>query len=109
MAYFTMSKLALKWAFSAPPTTRYPFAPRRVLPGSRGQLAFDRSTCVFCTVCARKCPTGALLVNRAKKTWGIDRLLCITCGACVEACPKKSLELSTGHGSATVTKDLETH
>ena len=29
MSYFEMSKLALKWAFTKPPTTRYPFEPRK--------------------------------------------------------------------------------
>jgi formate hydrogenlyase subunit 6/NADH:ubiquinone oxidoreductase subunit I len=109
MAYFEMSKLALKWALRKPPTSRYPFEPRRALDGSRGQLRFTRDNCVYCTVCAKKCPTGALTVDRARKKWIIDRLLCITCGYCVEACPKKSLDLITHHGTPTVTKDREFH
>ena len=103
MAYFEMSRLALKWALTKPPTSRYPFEPRRALAGSRGRLVFTRDNCVYCTVCAKKCPTGALTVNRAQKKWAIDRLLCITCGYCVEACPKKSLELGTDHATPTVT------
>lgn len=107
MAYFQMSLLALKWLVAKPVTSRYPFEPRQPLLGSRGQLQFARETCVYCTVCAKKCPTGALVVNRANKSWTIDRLLCISCGYCVEACPKKSLELTTAHGTPTVTKDRE--
>jgi len=107
MAYFEMSRLALKWALSKPPTSRYPFEPRRAIAGSRGRLEFTRESCVYCTVCAKRCPTGALSVNRMQKKWVIDRLMCITCGYCVEACPKKSLELTTDHGSPTVTKDRE--
>jgi ech hydrogenase subunit F len=107
MAYFEMSRLALKWALTKPATSRYPFEPRRAYPGSRGNLTFAKETCVYCTVCAKKCPTGALVVNRAQKKWMIDRLLCITCGYCVEACPKKSLALGTAHGSPAVTKDRE--
>ncbi len=109
MAYFTMSSLALKWAFRKPVTRRYPFEPRRPLTGSRGQLVFDKATCVFCGICAKKCPPRAIVVTRAKKEWAIDRLLCINCGACVEACPKKSLALSTSHGSPAITKDRELH
>jgi ech hydrogenase subunit F len=93
---------------SKPVTTRYPFEPRRVIHGSRGRLDFARETCVFCTVCAKKCPTGALRVNRAQKRWTIDRLLCISCGFCVEACPKKSLVLAAAHSGPSVTKDRET-
>ena len=107
MAYFAMSKLALKWALSKPATSRYPFEPRRIITGSRGRLEFTSDNCVYCTVCAKKCPTGALTVNRARKRWGIDRLRCITCGYCVEVCPKKSLALTTSHGSPAVTKDRE--
>ena len=107
MAYFEMTSLALKWVLGKPATCRYPFEPRRALPGSRGTLVFSKDTCVYCTVCAKKCPTGALVVNRAQKKWTIDRLLCITCGYCVEACPKKSLALDTPHAAAAVTKDRE--
>jgi len=107
MAYFEMTKLALKWALRQPPTTRYPFEPRRAIPLSRGNLVFTRETCVFCTVCAKKCPTGALVVSRAKSRWAIDRLRCISCGYCVEVCPKKSLALDTDHATPTVTRDRE--
>ena len=107
MPYFQMSKLALKWLWRKPITSRYPFEPRQIIAGSRGQLVFRKESCVFCTVCAKKCPTGALVVIRAQKKWAIDRLLCITCGYCVEACPKKSLELTTRHGVPAVTKDRE--
>ncbi|MFO1499733.1 MAG: 4Fe-4S binding protein [Verrucomicrobiota bacterium] len=107
MSYFQMSKLALKWALTKPPTSRYPFEPRRMINGSRGQLVFTKDNCVYCTVCAKKCPTGALTVLRAHKKWIIDRLRCISCGYCVEACPKKSLELTAAHSTPTVTRDRE--
>jgi len=107
MAYFEMSRLALKWVFRKPVTSRYPFEPRRVIAGSRGRLAFTKENCVYCTVCAKKCPTGALVVNRSAKRWGIDRLRCISCGYCVEICPKGSLTLTTAHGIPAVTKDRE--
>ena len=101
-----MTALALKWALRKPVTRAYPFTPRTLFAGSRGRLEFIKANCVYCTVCAKKCPTGALVVNRAKKTWAIDRLRCIGCGFCVEVCPKKSLELSAHHETPAVTKDL---
>ncbi len=109
MSYFKMSKLALRSVFTRPPTSRYPFEPRKPSAQSRGQLVFTKATCVFCTVCAKKCPTGALSVNRAQKKWAIDRLLCISCGNCVEACPKKSISLAEAHGVPVLTKDREVH
>jgi formate hydrogenlyase subunit 6/NADH:ubiquinone oxidoreductase subunit I len=110
MAYFTMAKLALKWALKNPPTQNYPFTPRRIVPKTRGQLVFLRDTCTFCGVCGKKCPTRAIAVSRKPtQKWTIDRLLCITCGYCVDVCPKDSLSLSTSHGLPAVTKDKEIH
>jgi ech hydrogenase subunit F len=109
MSYFKMSKLVLKWALSKPSTSKYPFEPRQAIPLSRGNLSFEKATCVYCTVCAKKCPTGALGVHRAEKKWTIDRLRCISCGACIEACPKKSLSFTTDHGIPAITKDRELH
>lgn len=109
MAYFKMSKLALKWALKKPPTTQYPFEPRKPLAGSRGKLVFTKNNCVYCNVCAKKCPTNAIVVNRANKKWAIHRLRCISCGYCVEACPKDSLALDTDHGAPIVTRDRESH
>jgi len=107
MAYFEMTRLALKWALAKPVTSRYPFEPREPLAGSRGNLVFNKEACVYCNICAKKCPTGAIVVNRTSKKWGLDRLLCISCGYCVESCPKHSLELTTDHGVPTITKDRE--
>jgi len=107
MPYFRMAKLALKWAVRQPATYRYPFAPRQVIALSRGTLVFAKDKCVCCTVCRKKCPTGAIGVNRTQKKWAIDRLRCISCGYCVEVCPKGALSLSTNHGIPTVTKDRE--
>ena len=107
MPYFRMAKLALKWAVRKPATHRYPFEPREVIALSRGTLVFAKDKCVCCTVCRKKCPTGAIGVNRTQKKWAIDRLRCISCGYCVEVCPKGALSLSTAHGIPTVTKDQE--
>ena len=107
MPFFEMLWLSFKWVLRKPVTSRYPFEPRRPLAGSRGQLVYTPKDCVYCTVCAKKCPAGALTVVRAEKKFGINRLRCISCGYCVELCPKNSLVLSTGHGSPAVTKEVE--
>jgi formate hydrogenlyase subunit 6/NADH:ubiquinone oxidoreductase subunit I len=54
-------------------------------------VAIDLSTCVFCGLCGKKCPTSAITVDRASKTWTIHRSDCVLCGSCITACPKKSL------------------
>lgn len=108
MAFFQMKKMILGWTFRTPVTTRYPFAPRKICPGSRGRLDITISQCIFCSVCAKRCPTDALVVDKTNKKWHIDRLRCISCGYCVELCPKKCLALAGDHGIPTVTKDMET-
>jgi len=47
--------------------------------------------CVFCGLCARNCPQGAITVDRASKTWKVDEEKCVKCGICIGKCPKKVL------------------
>lgn len=53
----------------------------------------DTSACVFCTLCAKKCPQSAITVDRAAKTWKLDEDSCVGCGVCAATCPKKCLTL----------------
>ena len=62
-----------------------------VQPRDDGKPVQDASKCVYCTICARKCPAGALTVDRAAKTWTLDEDLCVGCGTCAQACPKKCI------------------
>jgi Pyruvate/2-oxoacid:ferredoxin oxidoreductase delta subunit len=48
----------------------------------------DETKCTFCGKCARKCPTHALAVDTAKKTYARDSRRCIGCGLCQVACDK---------------------
>ena len=107
MSWLEMTKLTLRWAFRKPANSRYPFEPRTPIEGSRGQLLLDKTKCIYCTRCAVKCPTGALVVNRHEKQFAIDRLSCISCGYCVEICAKDSLTLSASHGSPAVSRGSE--
>ena len=58
-----------------------------------GKLECDLETCVYCTLCAKQCPVGAITVDRAEKVWKVDKDACTQCGVCVEKCPKKCLSL----------------
>lgn len=109
MSFFGMTKTVMRSLFSRPATHLYPFEEKRYFPGSRGRIAIRVEACVFCGLCAKKCPTAALAVNRETKTWTIDRLRCVTCNYCVEVCPKKCLAMQEQHGVPTVTKDREMH
>ncbi len=59
----------------------------------KGRLTVS-ADCVFCTLCARNCPEGAITVDRAAKTWAVDDTLCAKCGLCIGKCPKKALSFA---------------
>ncbi|MDO4573354.1 MAG: 4Fe-4S binding protein, partial [Clostridia bacterium] len=60
-------------------------------PRGDGKPVSDPNKCIYCTICAKKCPAEALTVDRASKTWALDEDKCIACGNCAEVCPKKCI------------------
>ena len=93
MKIYTMLKVVLKNLFHGPVTRRYPYEEREAFPGERGVIVMpDESKCIYCGICAKKCPSNAIVVARVPaKQWKYERFRCILCGACVDACPKKCL------------------
>lgn len=70
-----------------------PKAPDAAPAKAGGKPENDTASCVYCGLCARKCPQSALTVDRASKTWRLDAGACVGCGICAAACPKKCLTL----------------
>jgi formate hydrogenlyase subunit 6/NADH:ubiquinone oxidoreductase subunit I len=56
-----------------------------------GKPAQDPEKCVYCTICARKCPGEALTVDRKEKIWKLDEDKCVACGTCADVCPKNAI------------------
>jgi electron transport complex protein RnfB len=52
-------------------------------------------TCIGCTACTRRCPTGAISGVR-DYIHVIDPALCIDCGACGMVCPAQAILDETG-------------
>ena len=67
-----------------------PAAPT-IQPRGDGKPTQDPSKCVYCTICARKCPGEALTVDRKEKTWTLDEDKCVACGTCADVCPKNAI------------------
>jgi len=91
MPFGTFGLTALRSLFKKPATTSWPATPYVPVEGARGSLRFSAETCTYCSLCALKCPTGAISVDRVKKAWVLDRFKCIVCAACVDACQKSAL------------------
>jgi len=109
MNIMTFTKTVFHNLFSKPATEQYPFQPRIYPERTRGHIAINIDTCVFCGLCSKKCPTGAITVNRAEKSWSIERFGCIQCGYCVESCNKKSLSMQQSYTQPDATKKVDTY
>ncbi|NLM20689.1 MAG: NADH-quinone oxidoreductase subunit NuoF [Peptococcaceae bacterium] len=51
----------------------------------------NQEKCTQCHICARNCPTNAI-IGKPKEKHYIDTNLCIKCGLCITKCPKKAIE-----------------
>lgn len=100
---------ALKNLFSKPATTQYPFKPAEFKERTRGHVEYDEAACIFCGLCAMKCPPGAINVDRATRTWSINRFDCVQCGNCVNVCAKKALRIVPGYQEPMGEKTPEVH
>jgi len=84
----TMIRNVLANLFSRPATRRYPAERREPFAEARGKITFDISRCAFCGACAKRCPSGAIDVQRSEKELVFQPFKCIICEACVEVCPR---------------------
>jgi len=72
----------------------------------RGHLSgVNIDQCIFCGICARKCPSDALVVNKAEKSWEVDQFKCVVCGLCQDVCPKKCINMDDNHKTAAYKKE----
>ncbi len=62
-------------------------------PAAGSKPVPDLDTCVYCTLCAKKCPQGAINVDRTEKKWELNGEACISCGLCASNCPKKCITM----------------
>jgi len=104
--FLRMSKIVLEWVRKKPFCKMYPVVPGKVFERTRGRVMNDASKCTLCTLCEKKCPTGAIKVDRPGGTWQINHFQCIMCNECVTNCRPGSLTMETQHAAPSVTKDI---
>ncbi len=107
MGVMNFGKTALKNLFSKPATSKYPFEERTYPERYRGKVAINIDDCIMCGLCMRKCPTGAITVDRENKTWMIERMSCVQCAFCVGNCPKKCLSMEQHYSEPSVEKTVD--
>lgn len=102
-----MLSTILKNLFTGSATRLYPAKKREPFPDVKGNLLFEAEKCTFCTVCAIKCPSQCIRVDRAQKIWEVDPFSCVYCGICVEVCPVKCLSQDRQYRQAVLTKGTD--
>ena len=91
MRLFVMTGTILKNLLKGPATRMYPKKKRMYCKSTRGRMENTIEKCIFCGLCARRCPTYAITVSKESREWSIDRLKCCVCCLCEEICPVKCL------------------
>ncbi len=111
MPIFSMGKTIFSSLFKKPATISYPLQPKVNMERTRGHVENEIEKCIFCGICKKRCPTGAIDVIKGDpdSTWSIERFQCIQCNCCVEVCPKKCLIMDNTltEASYTLTKDVQ--
>jgi len=104
MSILSMSKTLFKSMLHGPYTVLYPIKKKENYERTRGKVENDISNCIFCGICEKRCPTGAIKVEKARSAWSIERLKCIQCSYCTEVCPKKCLSMGNQYTSPSFDK-----
>ncbi len=85
----------------------YPFKPAKFHKNTRGHIKLDPSKCILCTLCAKRCPTGAIEVDRVKGYWQINRYKCIMCIECVLCCKPAALSTENQYAPPVGKMEIE--
>ncbi len=80
--------------------TREPFAE------VRGELKNEGSVCTLCGVCAVKCPSQCIVVDKKNATWQWDPFACVYCGVCVDSCKTGSLRQEPLYRKAATGREI---
>ena len=108
MGSFKLGKISMGGLFRKPYTKMYPVVVPEYYERTAGHIENqDMKGCILCSMCAKKCPTSAIAVDKEAETWSIDRFNCIGCGSCVRVCPKNCLFMLRTYTPAATEKSVE--
>lgn len=109
MGNFKLGKMTFGSIFKKPETTQYPFQTKPLPEGLKGHIAIDIDECIMCGICMKRCPAGAITVEKEKGAWSNNRFRCVQCGLCVRECPKKCLSMEPTYTKPSTGKFIDTY
>lgn len=103
---FPMTRTILRNFIDRRATRRYPYDVRPPFENARGEISNDIQVCTFCGVCAAKCPSQCITVDKKAATWSCNPMACVYCGVCAETCPSGSLQQKRDYRGAVREKEV---
>ncbi len=107
MGGFKLGKMTFGSLFKKPETVLYPVQTKQPPAGLKGHIEVDVATCILCSICQKRCPCGAIEVNKKGRTWAIDHFRCVQCGSCALECPKGALVMEPTYAAVSRTKSVD--
>ena len=102
-----MCRTVISSLFKKTACEMYPVKPARFYKHSRGSVQLDAPKCILCTLCEKRCPAGAIKVDRKGATWEIDRTKCIICNECVDCCRPVALSMDNQYTAPSFDKVID--
>jgi len=102
-----MFTTVIKSLFKKSTCRQYPFKKPVFFDRTKGHIQIDRERCILCSLCDKRCPTGAINVDRNARTWAINSYKCILCFRCVEVCPVTCLAMQQQYSAPEEIKKSE--
>lgn len=97
MGMMKLRKMTMRSLFKKPETIMYPVETRPAPEDLKGHIENRIEDCTLCGVCAKRCPSGCISVDKAAGTWSIDGFDCIQCRVCTRECPQNCLTMEQGY------------
>ena len=108
MSGFKLGKMTFGSLFKKPETVLYRVGKPEPPAGLKGHVEGDEATCILCSLCGKRCPCGAIEVDKKARTWAIDHFRCVQCGSCTYECPKGSLTMLPTYETVSRQKRVRT-
>ena len=105
----SMWRNTLKNLFSKPATRLYPAVPANLAEDTRGRIVYNMDKCIFCGLCERRCPTNAIIMDKANKRQMVSRARCIACRVCVENCPTDAIDMRPEYAPPATAPELHVY